>query len=95
MAVAAPSVDSLTVHGPHHVHVAVGGHGLKRAIHRRQTHALALGAKARVQVLGRHEVADVHEQGFDGSALPGGSPEGYGHQCLTGSSWVLSGSCSS
>src|SRR5665648_902452 len=90
MAGAAPSVDGLTVAGLHHVHGAVGGHGLKRAIDRRQTDRLALGAQACVQVLGRYEVAEVHEQGFDGSVLSGWPSCGCGHQCLTRSLWVLS-----
>src|ERR1039458_4042967 len=61
MAVAAPSVNGLAFGGTHHVHVAVGGHSLKCAVHRCQPHALTLGAKSRMQVLGRHEVSDIHE----------------------------------
>src|SRR5450631_1412163 len=95
VAVAAPPVDSFTVAGPHHVDSAVGRHGLEGAVHRGESYALALGTQPRVQVLGRHEVADVHEQGFDGGSLSGGPTVCYRHQCLTDSSWVLSGSCSS
>jgi hypothetical protein len=78
----APSVDGLTVHGAQHVHVSVDGHGLEGAIDSREAHVLALGAKACVQVLGRVEVVDVHEEGFDGSALPGRAASGFGHQFL-------------